>query len=111
MTPIGGATVFVHNRTILTCAAEGNPPPKYQWLQKLPTQQVLKRGYEDKLVLDDTTYDHQGDFVCEAVNVIAGNKKLVQSDPIHIEVRGTFSQCFLVSQTVTTSFIPGKAIQ
>ena len=78
----------VHNRTILTCSAEGNPLPKYQWLQKLPTQQVLKRGYEDRLVLEDTTYDHQGDYVCEAINVIGGQRKIVQSEPVHIEVRG-----------------------
>jgi len=36
----GGGNVGVHNRTILTCSAEGNPLPKYQWLQKLPSQQV-----------------------------------------------------------------------
>jgi hypothetical protein len=36
----GGGTVGVHNRTIMTCSAEGNPLPKYQWLQKLPSQQV-----------------------------------------------------------------------
>ena len=88
VTPTGGATVGVHNRTILTCSAEGNPLPKYQWLQKLPSQQVLKRGYEDRLVIDETTYDHQGDYVCEAINAIGGQRKIVQSDPIHIEVRG-----------------------
>ena len=88
VTPTGGATVGVHNRTTLTCSAEGNPLPKYQWLQKLPTQQVLKRGYEDRLVIDDTTYDHQGEYVCEAINMIGGQKKIVQSEEVHIEVRG-----------------------
>ena len=38
---MSGATVGAHNRTVLTCQAEGNPAPKYQWLQKLPSQQVL----------------------------------------------------------------------
>eukprot|EP00094_Tigriopus_californicus_P013464 TCALIF_13024-PA protein Name:"Similar to KIRREL Kin of IRRE-like protein 1 (Homo sapiens)" AED:0.12 eAED:0.13 QI:0/0.83/0.76/0.92/0.91/1/13/506/759 len=88
VTPMGGSTVGVHNRTILSCSAEGNPAPKYQWLQKLPTQQVLKRGYEERLILEDTTYDHQGDYVCEAINMIGGQKKIVQSEPVHIEVRG-----------------------
>ena len=50
--------------------------------------QVLKRGYEDRLVIDETTYDHQGDYVCEAINKIGGAEKIMQSDPIHIEVRG-----------------------
>ena len=36
----GGGTVGVHNKTIMTCSAEGNPLPKYQWLQKMPSQQV-----------------------------------------------------------------------
>lgn len=40
VSPAGGAVVSVHNRTVLTCKAEGNPPPKYQWLQLLPSKQV-----------------------------------------------------------------------
>ena len=88
VTPSGGATIGVHNTSILTCSAEGNPLPKYLWLQKLPSNQVLKRGYEDKLVIEDTTYDHQGEYVCEAVNVIGDQKKVVQSEPLRIEVRG-----------------------
>ena len=88
VTPSGGATIGVHNTSILTCSAEGNPLPKYLWLQKLPSNQVLKRGYEDKLVIEDTTYDHQGEYVCEAVNVIGDQKKVVQSEPLRMEVRG-----------------------
>ena len=90
VTPGGGATVGVHNQSILTCSAEGNPLPKYVWLQKLPSNQVLKRGYEDKLIIDDTTYDHQGEYVCEAVNVIGDQKKIVQSEPVRMEVRGMY---------------------
>ena len=88
VTPGGGATIGVHNTSILTCSAEGNPLPKYLWLQKLPSNQILKRGYEDKLVIEDTSYDHQGEYVCEAVNVIGDQKKSVQSEPIRMEVRG-----------------------
>jgi hypothetical protein len=40
VTPARGDTVGVHNRTIFTCSAEGNPLPKYQWLQQLPSRQV-----------------------------------------------------------------------
>ena len=74
----------------MTCSAEGNPLPKYLWLQKLPSNQVLKRGYEDKLVIEDTTYDHQGEYVCQAVNVIGDQKKEVQSEPLRVEVRGMY---------------------
>ena len=54
--------------------------------------QVLKRGYESKLLIEDTTYDHQGDYVCEAINIIAGQRKIVQSEPVHIEVRGMYNK-------------------
>ena len=75
-------------KAVLTCEAEGKPSPKYQWLQKLPTQEVLIRGYEKTLVIDNITYDHQGEFVCKAVNVIRGEERPVQSDPIRVEVSG-----------------------
>ena len=91
VTPVGGATIGVHNKTIMTCSAEGNPLPKYLWLQKLPSNQVLKRGYNNTLLIEDTTYDHQGEYVCEAVNVIGDQRKVVQSEPLRIEVRGMYT--------------------
>jgi hypothetical protein len=78
----------VHNTTMLTCMAQGNPPPRYQWLQKLPTHEVLVRGYSQHLLIENVTYDHQGEFVCKAVNVINGEQRSVQSDPITVEVTG-----------------------
>ena len=57
----------MNGQAILKCEAEGNPAPRYQWLQKLPTQEVLIRGYEQQLVIPDVTYDHQGEFVCKAM--------------------------------------------
>jgi hypothetical protein len=68
--------------------AQGNPPPRYQWLQKLPTHEVLVRGYSQHLLIENVTYDHQGEFVCKAVNVINGEQRSVQSDPITVEVTG-----------------------
>eukprot|EP00096_Caligus_rogercresseyi_P016613 TRINITY_DN934_c0_g1_i3.p1 TRINITY_DN934_c0_g1~~TRINITY_DN934_c0_g1_i3.p1 ORF type:complete len:638 (+),score=151.88 TRINITY_DN934_c0_g1_i3:127-2040(+) len=78
----------MYNRTLLTCQAEGNPPPTYQWLQKLPTQEVLIRGYNRELLIENVTYDHQGEFVCKAVNTIRGESRSVQSQPIRVEVKG-----------------------
>lgn len=68
--------------------AEANPPARYQWLQKLPTHEVLVRGYSQHLLIENVTYDHQGEFVCKAVNVINGEQRTVQSDPIIVEVTG-----------------------
>ena len=78
----------MNKRAVLTCEAEGNPPPRYQWLQKLPTQEVLIRGYEQQLVIKNTTYDYQGEFVCKASNTINNEERSVQSDGLFVEVSG-----------------------
>ena len=77
-----------YNKTLLTCNAEGNPPPKYKWLQKFPTHDVLIRGYNQQLFIENVTYEHQGEYVCEAINEINGETRSVQSDPITLEVSG-----------------------
>ena len=77
-----------YNNTTLTCNAEGNPPPRYQWLQKLPTHEVLIRGYNHQLFIENVTYEHQGEYVCKAINEINGETRSVQSDPITLEVTG-----------------------
>ena len=48
----------------------------------------MKRGFEDKLIIDGTSYNDQGEYVCEAVNLIAGRRNKVQSVPAKLEVRG-----------------------
>ena len=68
----------------LSCLAEGSPSPNYQWLQQLPTGEVLVRGYTSDLVIDSLSYEHQGEFVCGAKNKMGE----VQSDPVRVEVRG-----------------------
>jgi len=78
----------MYNSTLLTCEAEGNPAPRYQWLQMLPSQEVLIRGYTRQLLIENVTYDHQGEFVCKAINEIKGEKRSVQSEPLNVEVSG-----------------------
>ncbi len=78
----------MYNKTMLNCEAEGNPPPRYTWLQKLPTNEVLIRGYSQQLLIENVTYDYQGEFVCKAVNEIGGEEREVQSEPIKVEVSG-----------------------
>ncbi len=77
-------------RTVLTCEAEGNPPPKYTWLQTVTsTKEVVVRGYDQQLVIANTSYAHQGEFVCKATNTLGeGEERSVQSEPIRVEVRG-----------------------
>ena len=52
------------------------------------TIKVVKRGFDDKLIIDGTSYNDQGEYVCEAVNMIDKRRKEVQSGPIRMEVRG-----------------------
>eukprot|EP00095_Tigriopus_kingsejongensis_P003892 maker-scaffold597_size128559-snap-gene-0.8 protein:Tk03892 transcript:maker-scaffold597_size128559-snap-gene-0.8-mRNA-1 annotation:"hypothetical protein DAPPUDRAFT_54063" len=77
-----------NKQAVLSCEAEGNPAPRYQWLQKLPTQEVFIRGSQKTLVIENVTYNHQGEFVCKAMNNINGEERSVQSEPIRVEVSG-----------------------
>lgn len=78
----------IEERLVLTCSAAGSPQPNYQWLQQLPTGEVLVRGYEPSLVIESVNYEHQGEFVCKANNVVGGEKREIQSEPIDVTVRG-----------------------
>ena len=70
----------------LSCSAEGFPPPRYKWLQKLPNGEVLVRGYESELVLESVSYEHQGEFVCQVTNSV--REKPVQSETVRVKVEG-----------------------
>jgi hypothetical protein len=78
----------MYNQTRMTCRADGNPPPRYQWLQKLPSHEVILRGEGPLLLIDNVTYDQQGEYVCKAINEIRGEPRAIQSEPIILEVTG-----------------------
>ena len=86
--PADTASAQVHNRTVLTCTAEGNPSPKYQWIQTLSSSTVLVRSYTAQLVIEDVGYEDQGEYRCVAINVIGGARREVQSEAVKIEVTG-----------------------
>uniref|UniRef100_A0A8D8Z044 Kin of IRRE-like protein 3 n=1 Tax=Cacopsylla melanoneura TaxID=428564 RepID=A0A8D8Z044_9HEMI len=76
-----------------TCAANGNPAPSYEWIQKIPTSlqgefiEVI-RSSESRLHIANITYEHQGEYFCRATNVINGNEKRKLSDGITLQVVG-----------------------
>lgn len=82
----------------LSCQAQGAPDPTYQWLQQLPSGEVLVRGYDRELVISSIGYEHQGEFVCGAKNSVGE----VQSDPVRVEVRGapSVAKVAMVSEVV-----------
>ena len=44
----------------------------------------MKRGFEDKLILDGTSHNDQGEYF----NLIAGRRSKVPSGSVKMEVRG-----------------------
>lgn len=48
----------------------------------------LDRGRESRLVIDNVTYDYQGEYECRAGNYINGQDRSAISDPIALQVVG-----------------------
>ncbi|XP_058056106.1 uncharacterized protein LOC131207508 [Anopheles bellator] len=87
------------------CVAEGNPAPTYKWVQRISSQgkPFLDRGRESRLVIDNVTYDYQGEYECRATNFINGQERTATSDPIALQVVGA-------PQVLRTTSASGGAI-
>lgn len=48
----------------------------------------MERGRESRLVIDNVTYDYQGEYECRATNYINGQERTVASDLISLQVVG-----------------------
>lgn len=83
-------TAHLFTSATFECIAEGNPPPTYQWLQRLLTSSdvIRERGREAKLHISNVTYDFQGEYVCKVTNIIGGTERTVQSEAIALQVVG-----------------------
>ncbi|XP_031638814.1 hemicentin-2 isoform X1 [Contarinia nasturtii] len=80
-------TAPLYSPAAFDCVAESNPPATYKWYQKLKTV-YLERGHESRLVIDNVTYDYQGEYECRATNTINGQERTVASDPVSLQVVG-----------------------
>ncbi|GAB6027405.1 hypothetical protein CHUAL_001676 [Chamberlinius hualienensis] len=89
ITPLNNV-VMLTNRTTLSCVAEGNPLPSYQWLHSMTGDSRKSRvvGYNPIFVVTNTTYEQQGSYVCVAANTINQDTRSVQSQVVTIEVLG-----------------------
>ena len=56
LSPSGSVSGQVGSRVSLSCEAEANPPPAYQWVQKLSDQYVI-RGNSRVLILDNIIFE------------------------------------------------------
>ncbi|KAK6632220.1 hypothetical protein RUM44_007251 [Polyplax serrata] len=81
-------TAPLYSEATFSCEAEGNPPPSYSWLQKVPSagDTLFTRGSEAKLRILNITYDYQGEYTCRVSNFIGGNERIVESESITIQV-------------------------
>lgn len=50
----------------------------------------MERGRESRLVIDNVTYDFQGEYECRATNFINGQERTVASEPITLQVVGKY---------------------
>ena len=67
--------------------AEANPPATFKWFQRMKSG-YLERGHESRLVIDNVTYDYQGEYECRATNYINGQERTVASEPVSLQVVG-----------------------
>ena len=100
MGPTRLITAPLYSEATFSCEAEGNPPPGYQWLQKVPSagDTLFTRGSEAKLKIFNITYDYQGEYICRVSNNIGGTERNVDSEPITIQVVGKLTNYFKFSR-------------
>uniref|UniRef100_A0A182QVU9 Ig-like domain-containing protein n=1 Tax=Anopheles farauti TaxID=69004 RepID=A0A182QVU9_9DIPT len=91
------------------CLAEGNPTPTYKWVQRIstPGKPFLDRGRESRLVIDNVTYDYQGEYECRATNFINGQERTATSDSIALQVVGAPQ---VLRTTSTTGGVAGHSV-
>ena len=77
------------DRLTLHCYSDSYPCADYIWLQQLPSGEVLVRGYESSLIIQAAGFEHSGEFVCKARNIVKRVKNEVQSDLIRVSVKGS----------------------
>ncbi|XP_067128001.1 irregular chiasm C-roughest protein-like [Centruroides vittatus] len=90
VTPGPETTVALYNATCLECHAEGNPPPRYIWLQKVSSDPVMwqERGHNSTLYIHNVTYAYQGIYKCVASNIINNLEEKVDSNEVILDVTG-----------------------
>lgn len=83
-----GTSVALYSGTSLHCVAEGNPPPRYVWLQKVDKNTWQERGRNATLFIHNVTYTFQGIYKCVASNIINNSKAEDESEEVTLDVTG-----------------------
>lgn len=75
LSPSGLVTSKVGSRVSLTCQADANPGPAYQWVQKLNDQIVIRGNSQVVLSIDNNIFEDDGEYICHAHNQIRGQER------------------------------------
>lgn len=88
--PSPRTTVSLYQSTRLVCEAEGNPPPRYSWLQRFSGDPVMwqERTNNATFSIPNVTYSYQGIYLCQASNVINGQLNPAKSEELFLDVTG-----------------------
>ncbi|XP_054716224.1 synaptogenesis protein syg-1-like [Uloborus diversus] len=90
LNPSSRTTVSLYQGTRLVCEAEGNPPPRYSWLQRISGDPVVwqERTNNATFFIQNVTYSFQGIYLCQASNTINGVLNTLKSEEIFLDVTG-----------------------
>ena len=84
-----GREVAAAGQTVrLSCEASGAPAPQYRWLHQAGTTGLVLRAEGPDLLLDAVGYSDAGSYYCEASNLVGGQREVVVSEAVEVEVRG-----------------------
>ena len=79
----GPAERLLGSRLELNCEAEASPAPAFRWVRHT-SRGADTVSHHAKLVLEEVTYEDQGEYFCEVENIIATSR----SDPVALTVHG-----------------------
>ena len=82
--------VVLQQSEILTCEAEGNPPPTYTWTPCDLGQVCDKNTLHISQVLNDTSY------TCRVANVFGDDSKTANVCKSHVHCRHTSNSCIFI---------------
>lgn len=63
----------------------------------------LERGSESRLVIDNVTYEYQGEYECKATSYINGQERVAISDPVSLQVVGKFLSALPCAVAIKTA--------
>eukprot|EP00095_Tigriopus_kingsejongensis_P010153 maker-scaffold575_size133042-snap-gene-0.26 protein:Tk10153 transcript:maker-scaffold575_size133042-snap-gene-0.26-mRNA-1 annotation:"hypothetical protein DAPPUDRAFT_54063" len=87
------------------CLADGNPKPKFEWLQKVTIggeERVYSRAKSATIGFANITYEQGGQWACTAANRIKDEDRKLQSNSFEVLISGPPQVLLLVSASEQT---------